>query len=234
MVKKVPQYKKLYHLLKHDILTGNYKVGDLLPSELELSIKYKMARATVRQALSALEKEGKIEKKQGKGSIVSEGNNKLGILSIKNFSSITRNTSNDFILKPHKINWPESFVYEIPSEQLEAGCIFMKRIKKIDEKPVILELTYLPDIGLPDFCATTFINDSLTETLKNKYLIEFINVEEDIRAVKPCDEAIRYLEIKRTDPLLQINFKFTCNRSELNVYSIIYCDTQNFSVGKLF
>lgn len=234
MVKRIPQYKKLYHLLKNDILTGNYKAGDLLPSELDLANKYKMARATVRQALSALEKEGKIEKRQGKGSIVSEGSNKLGILSIKSFSSIARNSSNEFILKPHRTVWPSPFFYDITKEQIDAGCIFMKRIRKVDGKPVVLELTYLPDIGLPDFCTTPFVNDSLSETLKKKYLIEIINVEEDIRAVKPCDEAISYLEIKKTDPLLQINFKFICSRSELNIYSIIYCDTQNFSVGNLF
>lgn len=109
----------------------------------------------------------------------------------------------------------------------------MKRIRKIDSDPIVLELTYLPDIGLPDFCSTAFINDSLFETLKKKYLIEIQSVEEDIRAVKPCDEAIRYLGLKKTDPLLQINFKFSCNRTELNIYSIIYCDTQKFSVGNL-
>ncbi len=234
MVRKIPQYKKLYHLLKQEILAGNYKAGDLLPSELDLAFKYKMARATVRQALSTLEKEGKIEKRQGKGSIVSEGSNKLGILSIKSFSSIARNSSSEFLVKPHKTNWPDPFFYTITKEQAEAGCIFMKRIRKVDGKPVILELTYLPDIGLPDFCTTPFVNDSLTETLKKKYLIEIVNVEEDIRAVKPCEEAISYLEIQRTDPLLQINFKFICTRSELNIYSIIYCDTQNFSVGNLF
>lgn len=233
MPRKTPQYKKLYNFLKHDILTGTYKPGDLLPPEQELAAKNKLARATVRQALAYLEKEGYIDKKQGKGSIVSQGSNKLGILNISSFSNIARNTSSEYILKPHKTNWPVEFFCNIPAEQRDAGCIFMKRIRLVDEQPIILELTYLPDIGLPDFCSVPFVNDSLSETLKKRYLIELLNVEEEIRAVKPCDEAIKYLKMKKNDPMLQINFKFTCSRAELNIYSIIYCDTQRFPISNL-
>ena len=230
---KTPQYKRLYHFLKNDILTGKYQAGDLLPSEFDLASKHKLARSTVRQALSTLEHEGNIEKRQGKGSIVSEGGNKIGSINIKGFSNLSKKPSNDFILKPFKTSWPEPFFYNLTSEQKEAGCIFMERIRSIDNNPVILELTYLPDIGLPDFCSIQFINDSLFETLKKKYLIEIIDVEEDIRAINPCDEAIKYLGLKKSDPLLQVNFKFICSRTELNIYSTLYCDTQQYSVGNI-
>lgn len=228
---KNPQYKRLYQHIKHEILSGKYKVGELLPSEFELALKHKMARSTVRQALASLENEGHIEKKQGKGSIVAQGANKIGILSIKGFSSTVKNPSNEFLLKPQITKWPEDFFFNITSEQKEAGCIFMKRLRIVDGEPVALEITYLPNIGLPDFCSAPFINDSLFETLQKRYLIEIKDVEEDIRAIKPCEEAIQYLKIKKTDPLLCINFKFNCNRSELNIYSTLYCDTQKFSVG---
>jgi GntR family transcriptional regulator/GntR family frlABCD operon transcriptional regulator len=204
---KTPQYKRVYNHLKHEILSGVFKAGDLLPSEFELAGMYRVARSTLRHALSQLEKEGKIEKKQGKGSIVSEGANKIGILSIKGFSSIVKNPSNEFIQKPVRTDWPDPFFFTLTEEQKESGCIFMKRIRKIDGKPIVLELTYLPDIGLPDFCSTPFVNDSLFETLKKNYLIETTHVEEQIRAVKPCDEAITYLGLKKSEPLLQIQNK---------------------------
>ncbi|HEX3010307.1 MAG TPA: GntR family transcriptional regulator [Bacteroidales bacterium] len=230
---KTPQHKRLYNLLKHDILSGKYKEGELLPSELELASRHKLARATVRQALSDLKYEGTIAKRQGKGSIVTDGSNKIGILNIKGFLKGAKKPSNEFILQPHKTSWPEPFFYELTSEQREAGCIFIKRLRTIDGIPVILELTYIPDIGLPDFCATPFINDSLFETLNKRYLIEVLNVEEDLRAVKPNDEALKYLDFRKSDPMLQINFKFICNRAELNIYSMLYCDTQNCSIGNI-
>lgn len=230
---KTPQYKRLYHQLKNDILSGKYKAGDLLPSELNLAAEHKVARSTVRQALSSLAYEGNIVKKQGKGSIVSIGGNKLGILNIKGFSNVVKNPSNEFIVYPYKTNWPDPFFYQLTPEQLEAGCIFMKRRRSIDGVPVILELTYLPDIGLPDFCSRPFVNDSLFETLNKRYLIEIIDFEEDIRAIKPNTDALRYLEVKKNDPILQIKIKFICTRLELNIYSTLYCDTQKFSVGNI-
>lgn len=230
---KIPYHRRLYYHLKNDILSGKYKIGEILPSEFDLASTHKVARSTVRQALSTLEKEGHITKKQGKGSIVIEGGTKIGILNIKGFSSVVKNPSNEFLLKPHITEWPSSFGFGLSVEQEEAGCIFMKRLRSIDGEPVVLEITYLPNIGLPDFCATPFINDSLFETLKNRYLIEIIDVEQDIRAIKPCEEAIEYLNIKKNDPLLCINLKFKVSRAELNIFSVLYCNTQKFSVGNI-
>ncbi|NJO69528.1 MAG: UTRA domain-containing protein [Bacteroidetes bacterium] len=137
------------------------------------------------------------------------------------------------MLKPHEITWPDELKPYLTKEQTESNCIFIKRLRRIDNKPIALELTYLPNIGLPDFCSLEFINDSLFETLEKRYLIEIKDVEEDIRAIKPCDEAIKYLKIKKNDPLLSINFKFLTNRSELSIYSTIYCDTSRYSVGNI-
>jgi GntR family transcriptional regulator/GntR family frlABCD operon transcriptional regulator len=230
---KTPQHKRLYHHLKNDILSGKYQVGELLPSEFDLASTHRIARSTVRQALAVLEKEGHISKKQGKGSIVADGNIKVGVLSIKGSSNMLKNPSNEFIEKPYITHWPKSFIFNLTREQEESGCIFMKRLRCVDGKPVILELTYLPNIGLPEFCTTPFINDSLIETLKNRYLIEIKEVEEDIRAIKPCAEAIQYLKVKKNDPLLSVQFKYHLSRAELNIFSTLYCNTQKFSVGTI-
>lgn len=62
------KYKWLASKLKEQLKT-NYQTGtDKLPSENTLCKKYQVSRQTVRQALSILEQEGYIEKKQGSGS----------------------------------------------------------------------------------------------------------------------------------------------------------------------
>lgn len=228
---KPTHHSRLQQILKNDILSGKQKEGSVLPSENELAAKHNIARATVRHALATLEKEGYIEKRQGKGSIVKAYNKKISILNIKGFSSVVSNASNQFILKPHYAAWPKPFAYNLSKEMEDAGCIFMKRLRSINGEPILLELTYLPNIGLPDFCFNPFINDSLFETLSKRYLIEIKDVEQDIRAIKPCDEAIKYLKIKKSDPLLCLNLKYATNRLELNIYSTLYCDTQKYSVG---
>lgn len=51
---------------------GRFKVGDRLPSEPELITNYGVSRATVREALIALEQEGWVRRLQGKGTFVNE------------------------------------------------------------------------------------------------------------------------------------------------------------------
>ncbi len=68
---------KIYVDIKEQIENGNFKYGELIPSEADFQKKYSVSRAPVRQALARLENEFYIEKKQGKGTFV---NYSLGIV----------------------------------------------------------------------------------------------------------------------------------------------------------
>ena len=70
-MENIPQYRKLYELLRKHILKGVYEEGSLLPSENELCAVYEMTRPTVRHALDSLVKDGLILKKTGKGKYCS-------------------------------------------------------------------------------------------------------------------------------------------------------------------
>src|SRR5665648_150368 len=85
--KTIPQYRRLYEILRKHILDGVYKEGDLLPSENELCQLYSMTRSTVRQSLSTLANDGYIRKHQGKGSFVHHPPREIGILSVSGTTS---------------------------------------------------------------------------------------------------------------------------------------------------
>lgn len=65
-----PLYYQLYSVLKERIVSGEYQVGSILPSESDMIQEFGVSRITVRRALSDLENDGYIEKHKGKGSIV--------------------------------------------------------------------------------------------------------------------------------------------------------------------
>ncbi len=100
--KPVPQYRRLYEILRKHIAEGIYKEGDLLPSENELCQIYGMTRPTVRQSLSTLASDGYIRKHQGKGSIVHLIPREIGILSVSGTTSAVgdRNLKTRIIVKP--------------------------------------------------------------------------------------------------------------------------------------
>lgn len=71
---EIPLYSQLMGIIKRSITSGALKVGDLLPSEAELCRAYDISRNTVRQAIGALEEEGFVVRKRGKGTFVSDPN----------------------------------------------------------------------------------------------------------------------------------------------------------------
>ena len=66
----VPFHYQLRKLLEQQIESGHWPQGDRLPSEPFLSAHYSLSRATVRQALHALEEQGLIHKEKGRGAFV--------------------------------------------------------------------------------------------------------------------------------------------------------------------
>lgn len=69
-VKKTRVYEDIVTQLKDLIAQGRLKSGDQLPSERELSDTFKVSRASVREALRALESVGLLESRQGEGTYV--------------------------------------------------------------------------------------------------------------------------------------------------------------------
>jgi GntR family transcriptional regulator, transcriptional repressor for pyruvate dehydrogenase complex len=63
-------YEVIAEQIKQQIMNGDLKPGDRLPTGKELCEMYQVGRSTVREALSALEIMGLIETRQGEGSTV--------------------------------------------------------------------------------------------------------------------------------------------------------------------
>lgn len=65
-------YIQIYNQLHDAILSGQYKVGDKLPSEKDLCAMFNVSRVPVREALCALELNGLVDSMQGAGYYVKE------------------------------------------------------------------------------------------------------------------------------------------------------------------
>ena len=83
-VKSTKIYEMVMEQIKDIVKKGELKSGDKLPSERDLSEKLEVSRASVREALKALQMLGLIEAKHGEGNFITANfeNNLLEPLSI--------------------------------------------------------------------------------------------------------------------------------------------------------
>ncbi len=61
---------QIYYTIRNEIISGVWEIGDKLPTELEYSEKFSVARNTLRCAFKMLEDEGFIERVKSKGTFV--------------------------------------------------------------------------------------------------------------------------------------------------------------------
>ena len=225
----IPQYRQLYELLRKHILSGVYEEGSLLPSENELCATHNMTRPTVRHALDSLVKDGLILKKQGKGSIVRKSPRNIGILSIAGTASAVgvRYLKTDILTKPEIRSWPDSFPFELSEPEKESGCVFMERLRYVEDEPVFYDINHLPNIYLPRITNRSFENRSLFEILRKHYQIEILGGEQKLKAIRPDRPVRKLLKLGSRQPVLYIERKLTTNKEGFNIYSTIY-----FNSGK--
>ena len=72
-----PIYLQLADRIHRQIISGELKAGEKLPSIRDMGIKYGMNPNTVQRTYSELEREGILETKRGQGTFVSERQDRL-------------------------------------------------------------------------------------------------------------------------------------------------------------
>lgn len=233
-MKETARYRTVQKDLRRSIIEGKYRVGDLLPSENELCTHYGIARMTVRNALSNLETEGLIERKKGKGSIVMLKRKSIELLSIKGFTEIMKGKEHEidtvFLQVPMISRWEDDFYWALSEMEIQAGSIFLSRIRMSGEKVIMMENTFLSNSYLPDFCENPFINKSLFDTLIVNHDIEMTGVVQKFRAIPATQELAKSLQLSLGAPILEIIRKLTTNREGFFVYSFAYCNTDDFTI----
>jgi len=228
----LPRYKRLYEILRRHIVDGVYSEGDLLPSENDLCRLYGMTRPTVRQALSYLANDGYIRKHQGKGSIVQQPPREIGILSVSGTTSAVgnRNLQTRIITKPLLMPWPDNFMFMLSELERESGCIYMERLRLLDEVPIFYDISFIANINLPRFTARQFENSSLFRILRENYGIEIKGGEQRIRAISPSLKISKFLNLEKGQPVLHLERKIKTSIHGLFLYSSIYCNTGKYSI----
>lgn len=226
--KEAPLYRVLYEQLRGLIEDGTFKKGDLLPSENELCSANNVTRPTVRNALDMLMYEGFIIRQQGKGSIVIGKPKGIGILSfLGTTTAIGKDVlSTKIVVKPEIRAWDHAFCYEISEREKSVGCVYMERLRYINQVPALYEITMIPNLNIPRFTSRSFENKSMFEILRRDYQIHVKGGEQNIQAIKSEDPCREFFGVPKGHPILQLERKISTNRIGFFFYSKVFCNTE--------
>ncbi len=221
-----PKYMQLALILKQQIEAGLWQPRDVIPSERQLEMQYKVSRPTIRQAIEYLERLGLLYREHGKGTFVSPQKLQKGMQELTSFSE-------DLIrrgIKPGQII--RSISREIPSKsisdrlEMESGETVLKieRIRLGDQTPIGLQTSY---IALDENQEITFQDlekcGSLYLLLEEKFNIIPTEADETLEITLATPEEAALLQIKTDAPLL-LNERLTYNqnRKPVEFVKILY------------
>ncbi len=229
------RYRQVQSFLKLQIQKGHYVVGDYLPSENELCSTFSITRTTARKALEELMKEGFIERQHGKGSIVRERRQSLGLLNVKGFSeAVGKDVSTIFLQHPQSGFWNPEIHFTISETEIKESCVHFARLRCVGEIPVMIEYNWLASTHLDGIVGFAFIDGSFFKTLSQHFRIEINGSEQELRAENANKNIAVLLKIPLGSPILHISLKFHTSKKNFHIYSELYCNTANYPIGNSY
>ena len=72
-----PLYQQIKGLITQSLESGEWKPGEIIPSEVELAARFKVSQGTVRKAIDELAADNLLVRRQGKGTFVATHNEEL-------------------------------------------------------------------------------------------------------------------------------------------------------------
>jgi GntR family transcriptional regulator/GntR family frlABCD operon transcriptional regulator len=141
-----------------------------------------------------------------------------------------RNLRTRIVVKPVIIPWPDDFMFVLSELERESGCIYMERLRLLDNVPIFYDISYIANINLPRITSRKFEDKSLFGILRDHYKVEIKGGEQRIKAIPASLKTGGLLNLKRSQPLLHLERKMETNVAGLFLYSSIYCNTGKYSI----
>ncbi len=194
----LPLYSQIMSMIKRGISNGVLRPGDLLPTEEQFCKRFDVSRTTIRQAFSALVKEGSIVRVQGKGTFIAE-QPKLD-RKMNNVYSFTHEMESMGLKPTSKIIKFETI---LPAEDLRHlfaidpnDLVYhIVRLRLAADQPLLLETTFLPVSIVKYLDSRILESTSLYDYLKTME-IEPYRAEETYESVMIVGEESHLLQCK--------------------------------------
>jgi GntR family transcriptional regulator len=202
-----PLYIQIKELLHSQIQSGQFAVGDRLPSERELSEIYNVSRMTARQALQLLQQDGLTQRQVGKGTYVARPQIDQ---ELRELTSFTQDMTGRGLSPQNRVLKSELQ----PADPEVAGhlqahsgepTVVLQRIRLADGKAIALETAHLIHRTCPGILANhDFTRASLYQVLQEHYGFHLVWATQVIAARMPERFEREALDLPKRVPVLSL------------------------------
>jgi GntR family transcriptional regulator len=199
-------YSQVEFVLAAEIADGSLKVGDQLPTEDSLIMRFGVSRITVRRAIQNLVSRGLVEILRGKGTFVAAPRitQELTELSgfVEDMQAIGRKPTARLIGK--KIVTADETVADMLALAKGERVVRIHRVRLADGIPMSFDETYLPlDIGRKIITNNLEV-EPIFSLLERKYNVPLVEAEYKLEAAAATDNVAAALHIPHGSPIFLI------------------------------
>ncbi len=202
-----PLYYQLQQIIKEGIESGQWRLGDTIPTENEMIEQYGISRSTVRQAVLMLVNEGYLKREKSKGTIVTSQTGRTRFIG--GLISFTEEMNRKNILHSSHILDKQLIPADVEIAEklrLKAGetVYYLKRIRYVNEHPFLVDEHFIPYALCPGIETKYTENTSLYKLLHDQYHLNLHHGQIEFEAVSaPSREMVSLLGVSAKTSLLQ-------------------------------
>lgn len=203
-----PLYEQIKALITQSLVSGEWRPGESIPSEIDLAYRFKVSQGTVRKAIDELAAENILVRRQGKGTFVATHTGdpaKYRFLRITGLEDGKEYPVGEILLHCGRDKADRALAGHLNLKR-GAGLVTLQRVTTLADQRVIWHEIYLPAASFKGLNAQMIHEypGTLYSLYETRYGIRIIYAEERIRAVDADTEAGRVLGVAVGTPLLDI------------------------------
>lgn len=205
-----PLYQQIKGLLLNSLRSGEWKPGEVIPSEIDLARSYRVSQGTVRKAIDELASENLLTRHQGKGTFVathSEQQVQFRFLKLVPDSGPpgSEGPARRNIIECRRVK-ANADVAQALALKVNAVVLKIRRVLSFAETPAILE-----DIWLPAAVFKGLTSERLAcypgpmyVLFETEFNLRMVRAKEKIRAESAINGRDVLLNVKHGTPLLSV------------------------------
>lgn len=201
-----PLWSQLLGVLRDRLLSGEYR--ERLPTEMELCEEFSVSRATVREAIRHLREEGLLRARRGSGTFVVHRQLEQGLIGAPGLSGTLRAAGLNEETKVLRLI--EARADERAARRLGLDpanlVVWVERLRSADGLRVAIDRSALSlsERERKSYLSSELEQGSIYGALEERCQIQVTGAEEEVRAVRPREEAASLLSLGPEEGLFQI------------------------------